>query len=283
MFLNTYEPWKFAFSSNSEEIVNNSWGIIGVPFDSTSTYHTGSRFGPVTIREASFGLEKYNFTYKKELDTIFYDFGDINTIPGNCIKTCEIVEKTILEMESFNIKPLLIGGEHSISYGAIKGVLGSFNDLTILHFDAHRDLANALSGEKFSHGTVFRRVHELGVHELIQIGIRSSSREEEEFVKGEENIVSYSSCDDSVLSKLDEIKTPIYLSIDMDVLDLSLAPDVSNPTPLGMNLQDIESIFNKLIGKNIVGFDIVEAASKELGNTTAITASKIIYDFLTLF
>lgn len=291
MLLNTYEPWKFAFSKECyslDDVQSNSWGIIGVPFDSTSSYHTGSRLGPITVREASFGFENYNFDFKKELNTTFYDFGDLNSVPGNCIKTCEILEETILELSEYKIKPLIIGGDHSISYGSIKGLLKSFDDLTVIHFDAHRDLADELFSEKFSHGTVLRRVHELGVKEIIQIGIRSSSKEEEEFVLENDNITSFSYSDvyhafDKILDKLSLINGPIYLSIDLDVLDPSIAPNVSNPTPLGICNKDIQEIFKNLTGKNIVGFDLVETASTQLGDTTSIVASKIIYDFLTLF
>ena len=84
MLLNTYEPWKFAFSQEIENIKENSFGIIGVPFDSTTSYHSGSRLGPIVVREASFGFEKYNTIFNKDLTTTFYDFGDVNVIPGNC-------------------------------------------------------------------------------------------------------------------------------------------------------------------------------------------------------
>ena len=291
MLLNTYAPWKFAFSkeiNDLEKSENNSWGLIGVPFDSTSSYHTSSRFGPTTIREASFGFEKFNSTFNKELDTTFYDFGDLNTISGNCKKTCEILEETILELNPYEIKPLIIGGEHSISYGVVKGLLNKYDDLTIIHLDAHMDLKDNYIGEKYSHATVLRRIHELAIKEIIQIGIRSFSKEENDYANLNENIHSYLASNfknskDNILNKIANIENPIYLTIDMDVFDPSFCPDVSNPTPSGLYLEDVEAIFNELLGKNIVGFDIVEVASKKLGNITSIAASKIIFDFLTIF
>ncbi len=81
MLLNTYEPWRFAFSHENDEIIEDSFGIIGVPFDSTTSYHSGSRLGPIVVREASFGFEKYNTVFNKDLTTTFYDFGYINVIP----------------------------------------------------------------------------------------------------------------------------------------------------------------------------------------------------------
>ena len=182
MLLNTYEPWKFAFSSENDEICENSFGIIGVPFDSTTSYHAGARLGPIVVREASFGFEKYNTNFNKDLNATFYDFGDVNVVPGNCEKTCQIIEDTVNELIDLNLKPLIIGGEHSASIGAINALSKKYENLTVVHFDAHRDLAFEFIGEKYSHAAVMRRAHEAGV-DLVQIGIRSSSYEEEEAVR----------------------------------------------------------------------------------------------------
>ncbi len=140
--------------------------------------------------------------------------------------------------------------------------------------------------EPLNHGTVMRRVHDLGVREIIQIGIRSSSSEEEKFVK-DANIQTFKSIEvknhiDNILYYLSQIETPIYLTIDMDVLDPSIAPRVGNPTPLGITIKDIEDIIGSLSVKNIVGMDVVETATNRLGDITAVSAAKIIYDFLTL-
>ena len=188
--MRTYEPWKFAFSkqTNFENLEEDSFGIIGVPFDSTTSYHSGSRLGPIVVREASFGFEKYNTVFNKDLTTSFYDFGDVNVIPGNCESTCKIVEDTVNELLDLKIKPIIIGGEHSASIGAIKAICEKYDKLTVIHLDAHRDLAFDFIGEKYSHATVMRRAHECGAN-LVQIGIRSSSAEEEEFVKSIYNVI----------------------------------------------------------------------------------------------
>ena len=195
MLLNTYEPWKFAFSAENEEnLKENSFGIIGVPFDSTTSYHSGARLGPVVVREASFGFEKYNTVFNKDLTTTFYDFGDVNVIPGNCEKTCQIVEDTVRELNDLNIKPIIIGGEHSASIGAVKALCEKYEKITVVHLDAHRDLAFEFIGEKYSHATVMRRVHESGAS-LVQIGIRSSSQDEDLFVKSTYDIQTFKSKD----------------------------------------------------------------------------------------
>ena len=148
MLLNTYEPWKFAFSQEIEDIKENSFGLIGVPFDSTTSYHSGARLGPIVVREASFGFEKFNTVFNKDLNTTFYDFGDVNVVPGNCQKTCNIVEDTVNELLDLNLKPIIIGGEHSASIGAIKALTDRYEKLTVIHLDAHRDLAFDFVGEK---------------------------------------------------------------------------------------------------------------------------------------
>ena len=288
MLLNTYEPWKFAFSTETdfENLKEDSFGIIGVPFDSTTSYHSGSRLGPIVVREASYGFEKYNTNFKSDLDCTFYDFGDVNVVPGNCEATCKIVEDTVKELLDLNIKPITIGGEHSASIGVIKALTEKYDKLTVVHLDAHRDLAFDFIGEKFSHATVMRRAHEFGV-DLVQIGIRSSSLEEEKFVESTYNIRTFKNIDvhrhmDAVEYYLTTVETPIYLSIDMDVLDPAIAPSVGNPTPGGLFTSEIEDVIKALAFKEVVGMDVVETATDRLGENTAVSAAKIIYDFLSL-
>lgn len=286
MLLNTYEPWKFAFSAENENIKENSYGIIGVPFDSTTSYHSGARLGPIVVREASFGFEKYNTIFNKDLTATFYDFGDVNVVPGNCQKTCKIVEETVNELLELGIRPITIGGEHSASIGVIKALTEKYEKLTVIHLDAHRDLAFEFIGEKYSHATVMRRAHEMGAG-LVQIGIRSSSQDEEEFVKSTYDIQTFKNRDvhkhmDAIEYYLTNIDGPIYISIDMDVMNPAIAPSVGNPTPGGLFVSEVENILETLCRKNIVGLDVVETATNKLGEQTAVVAAKIIYDFLTL-
>lgn len=309
MLFNTFEPGKFAFSSESIDLYtldqneskddfarSKKWGIIGVPFDSTCSYHHGSRYGPTIIREASFGFEQYNCDFEKPLDGEFYDCGDLNVVHGNCKKTCDILEDSVKELIESNIKPILIGGEHSVTIGSIRALADEeenkdLSEVTIIHLDAHRDIIDEYIGEKDSHATIMRRVHDLNPKELIQIGIRSFSIEEKEFVESQDNISSFLAKDlfddfDVLLEKLDSIEGKVYISIDMDAIDPAFAPSVGNPTPNGLHPIDIENIFEALSNNekiDIIGFDLVEVASDKLGDITAILAAKIIYDFLTLF
>lgn len=311
MLFNTYEPWKFAFSAESIDLYNSGngdsndsndsneskrWGIIGVPFDSTCSYHHGSRYGPTIIREASFGFEQYNSTFEKLLDGEFYDCGDLNVVHGNCRKTGDSLKDAVEELIESNIKPIIIGGEHSVSIGSIKALANledndDLSDVTIIHLDAHRDIIDTYIGEKDSHATIMRRVHDLNPKELIQIGIRSFSIEENEFVESQGNITSFLAKDlfddfDTLLEKLDSLEGKVYVSIDMDVIDPAFAPSVGNPTPNGLHPVDVENIFEALASNeaiDVIGFDLVEVASDKLGDITAVLAAKMIYDFLTLF
>ncbi len=298
MIFSTHNPCKFAFSAEEEDLekidINDEqhWGIIGVPFDSTVSYHVGSRYGPIVVREGSYSFEYYNLPLKTEINTLFYDFGDLNTIPGNCKKTCDLLCETVTDLLNHNICPILIGGEHSMSEGALRAIAlnsdnNTLNDVTIIHFDAHRDLIDNYLDEKYSHATVMRRAFELGPNEIIQIGIRSSSLEEEEFVYNHNNIITFHASNvreniKPLIEYIKSINSKIYISIDMDVLDPSFAPSLGNPVPIGLSPDDILEILIALKDKEIIGFDVMETATDKLGDITAITASKFIYDFLSL-
>ena len=220
----------------------------------------------------------------------------MNVVHGNCKKTCDILEDSVNELIEANIKPILIGGEHSVTIGSVKALAdweenNDLSGITVIHLDAHRDIIDEYIGEKDSHATIMRRVHDLNPKELIQIGIRSFSVEEKEFVESQDNITSFLAKDlfddfDVLLEKLDSIEGKVYVSIDMDAIDPAFAPSVGNPTPNGLHPVDVENIFEAL-GNNekidVIGFDIVEVASDRLGDITAVLAAKIVYDFLTLF
>ena len=174
-----------------------------------------------------------------------------------------------------------------MTIGVLNSLTKKYDDLTVVHLDAHRDLADTFIGEPYSHASVMKRVHEMGVKELVQIGIRSASKEEEDFVKNQSNITTFKNNDvfhhlDNIEYYLSTIDTPIYLSIDMDVFDPSIAPTVGNPTPNGIAYGHIEAMLQTLSLKNVVGMDVVETAGDRLGDITAVSASKIIYDFLSL-
>ena len=288
MYLYTENPLKFAFSKvefdNSSLTHEPSFGIMGVPFDSTTTYQPGARYGPLFIREASYNFEKYNLFLNKRLNANVYDVGNLEAIPGNFQKTCLNLKSVTSSMLDDGMTPLTLGGEHSISYGVINAL--NIQDATVLHFDAHMDLRDKYMGEKYSHATVMRRIHDKEPLKIIQMGIRSSSQEETEFAR--KNGINYYTPheiknDLSQIKKIiHQIEGPIYVTVDMDVLDPAYAPSVGTPTPCGINPKELESLIFCLEGKEVIGFDVVEVSSTSIGDITSINAAKVLLDFLFL-
>jgi agmatinase len=288
MYLYTENPLNFAFSQteldNSTLTDEPSFGILGVPFDSTTTYQPGARYGPLFVREASYNFEKYNLFLNKSLNASVYDIGNLEAVPGNFQKTCLNLKSVTSSMLEDGLTPLTIGGEHSISYGVINAL--NIQDATILHFDAHMDLRDDYMGEKYSHATVMRRIHDKGPLKIIQMGIRSSSKEETEFAR--ENSIDYYTPqvikDDlrGMEKIIHQIEGPVYVTVDMDVLDPDYAPSVGTPTPGGLSPLELEKLIFSLKGKDVVGLDVVEVSSNSIGDITSINAAKILLDFLFL-
>ncbi len=284
MLLYTEDPLRFAFSKELKDAPSKSgYGILGVPFDSTTTYQPGARFGPNAIREASYNLERYNFPLRKKLDTNFYDLGNLEVVHGNFQKTSKYLESTVKELKELGIIPLVLGGEHSITYSVVKAL--DIADFTLIHFDAHMDLLDTYQGEKYSHATVIRRISELNP-QIIQIGIRSGSAEELEFAQ-ESGVESYASSwamDNLAETQkiISNIKGPLYVSVDIDVLDPAYAPSVGTPSPGGLDPIQLQKLIYCLQGKDIIGFDLVEVSSRCFGDITSVNAAQVVYDFLCL-
>ena len=287
MLFYTQSPLQFAFSKLDDGELSDlddakKFGFIGVPFDSTSTYKPGARFGPRAIREASYNFERYNMVLDKTLDVSLFDFGDIEVIQGNFEKTCSIIQFTITELLDKNIIPVAVGGEHTISAGILKAL--DVEDTTIIHFDAHMDLRDEYMGEKYSHATVMRRIFDLNPKDTIQIGIRSCSEDEISFAK--ENKITYFTPHEVnenielVKNTIKNVEGPLYVTVDIDVLDPAYAPGVGTPSPCGLNPFQLESLIHCLKGKEVIGFDLVEVSSAEIGDITSINGAKAIYDFL---
>jgi agmatinase len=288
MLFYTQSPLQFAFSKLGDDAESvdlsdaKKFGFIGVPFDSTSTYKPCSRFGPRAVREASYNFERYNMVLDKTLDVSLFDFGDIEVIQGNFEKTCSNIKFTVSELLDKDIIPLAVGGEHTISYGILEAL--DVENTNIIHFDAHMDLRDKYMGEKYSHATAMRRIFDLNPKDLIQIGIRSCCEDEISFAK--ENQITYFTPHgvneniEMVENTIRSVEGPLYVSVDMDVLDPAYAPSVGTPASCGLNPFQLERLIHCLKGKEIVGFDLVEVSSTEIGDITSINAAKIIYDFL---
>ncbi|MEM2743377.1 MAG: agmatinase [Candidatus Methanomethylicaceae archaeon] len=258
--------------------------IFGVPFDSTTSYRPGSRFGPTAIREASANIETWSWRTEIDFEDVkIHDLGDVSIVHGDCIETLKRVKEVIEEIYSYKKISIMIGGEHTITLGAIRGL----KDIAIISFDAHFDMRNEYLSNKFSHACVMRRiVEEIGREKIMIVGVRATYKEEIDYVR--KNKISYITSNKINNSKINEIINEIkdflnnfekaYISIDMDVLDPSYAPGVGNPEPEGISTSILLDILNKISNKKIIGFDLVEVSPPYDNGITSITASKIIYE-----
>lgn len=260
--------------------------IWGLPLDVTSTFRPGSRFAPQTIRAVSEVLEEFSPFLKRDLKEVnFCDLGDLEMIPGQIKENLTRIEEAAFRIWKNGKILLTLGGEHLVSYPLIRTAKRYYPELAVLHFDAHADLREEYQGEKYSHATVMRLVaEEIGPSNLYQLGIRSCTWEE--WVYGSENTNLFLDHIKLPLSKLiSELKgRPLYLSLDIDVVDPAYAPGTGTPEPGGCMPQELFSALYLLKGANIIGLDIVEVCpAYDTGNITSILAAKLVREAILAF
>lgn len=260
--------------------------LLGVPLDVTSTFRPGSRFAPQTIRAVSEVLEEFSPFLKRSLKEVtFCDLGDLEIVPGQVEENLGRIEEAAFKVLKDGKILLSLGGEHLVSYPLIRAARRVYPELGVLHFDAHADLREEYQGEKYSHATVMRLVaEEIGASSLYQFGIRSCTWEE--WVYGSENTNLFLDHIEAPLSKLiPELKgRPLYLSVDIDVVDPAYAPGTGTPEPGGCTPQELFSALYLLKGANIIGLDLVEVCpAYDAGNITAILAAKLVREAILAF
>ncbi|MGQ9640713.1 MAG: agmatinase [Candidatus Bathycorpusculaceae bacterium] len=263
--------------------------VFGVPFDATSTYRTGSRFGPNAIREASLNIETYSFRMGVDIEDLqLHDLGDlhVSTDVIETVKRLGLVVKEVLEVGKM---PVVIGGEHTITFGAVKGLGGKARKTAIVSFDAHLDLRDEFMGLKLSHTTFMRRINEEAKPaKIIEVGTRAVCKEELKYAEkagiqffttqqirkeGSGQIVKLLKKELAGIEK-------VYLSTDMDVLDPAYTPAVQNPEPEGIETHTLLDIISGLCDKRVLGFDMVEVAPNYDSGASAVQAAKVIFEVL---
>lgn len=258
--------------------------LFGAPFDSTTSFRPGARFGSAAIRHESFGLETYSPYQDKDLaDYQIFDSGDLELCFGSAESAlADIRERamTILEDGKF---PLLIGGEHLVTLGSVRAVLDKYPDLHIIHFDAHADLRDDYLGAKLSHACVIRRCHDLlGDGRIHQFCIRSGERAEFAFAKAHTDIHPFDFEGlEAVVESLKASGTPVYFTIDLDCLDPSAFPGTGTPEAGGITFLQLLDAIQKVCRTNVVAADINELAPMldPTGVSTA-TACKVLRELL---
>ena len=256
--------------------------IFGAPFDSTTSYRPGTRFGSKAIRNESFGIETYSPYQDKDLEDIsVFDGGDLELVFGNPIKALDQIEEFTAQILNDGKVPFMIGGEHLVTLGAVRAVSKKYQDLHIIHFDAHADLREDYLGEKLSHATVMRRCWELiGDDRIYQFGIRSGDRSE--FTWAREHVFTNKfnlNGLDEVIKKLGD--KPVYLTIDLDVLDPSQFCGTGTPEAGGVDFMTLLNAVVSLSGLNIVALDMNELSPQyDLSGASTALACKLLREIL---
>jgi len=278
-FLYTYETLKLEFPLVEPEKAR--YVILGVPFDGTTSYKAGARFGPTLIRQATLNLESYVLDYGIDIAGLpIADIGDVAIVAGNPRKTADRVRETLMELKHANPNalPILLGGEHSQTLGAVEAL----RPRSYVVFDAHLDLRDSYEGNPHSHACVARRIAELDLREAI-FGVRSGTRKEVEFAEksGIRWVHARDYSFDSFVELVEPLPEPVYLSVDIDVFDLPLVPTTGTPEAGGLGFWDVVEAIEWLIeNKKIAGFDIMEVAGERLGNPTALIGAKLLFYFI---
>lgn len=260
--------------------------LLGAPMDFTTSFRPGTRQGPQQIRSVSYGIEEYSVYLDRDLaDYSYYDAGDVALPIGHVNESLRRIGETIGQVLDDNKIPLLLGGEHLVSLPAIEQIAKRNKDLVLLHFDAHADLRQDYLGEPFSHATVIRRVVDLiGGSNVYQFGIRSGTGDEFAFARQNTNMFV-----DSLLEPLKKVITqikgrPIYVTLDIDVVDPAFAPGTGTPEPGGCTSREILKAIHMLDGLNVVGFDLVEVSPVyDQSERTALLAAKLVREVILQF
>jgi len=278
-----YLYFQDGFLESKKDYRKSKGVIIGAPMDFTVSYRPGQRFGPQKIREVSYGLEDYSpYAHDSLKQKSYFDAGDLDIPFGNVIKSLEIIEETAQKLLADDKVPFFLGGEHLISYPIVRAVAKKYPDVIILHFDAHADLRDTYMGEKLSHATVLRRISEVVKNKHIyQFGIRSGIEEEFIFAKDHcnTNLVEVKTPFIKVLPEL--LKRPIYVTLDIDVVDPAYAPGTGTPEPGGCSSQEILDVISHFEKLHIVGVDLVEVLPTcDLSERTALLAAKILREII---
>jgi agmatinase len=258
--------------------------LYGAPFDSTTSFRPGARFGPSAMRHESFGLETYSPYQDADLtDCAIFDSGDMELCFGSAEQALQDIEKRAEQILTDGKLPLLLGGEHLVTLGAVRAVLKKYPDLHIIHFDAHADLRDDYLGAKLSHACVIRRCHDLvGDGRIHQFCIRSGEREEFRFAAQHTNMhpFQFDGLEETV-TRLQEQGTPVYFTIDLDCLDPSAFPGTGTPEAGGVTFSQLLQAIRTVSAANVVGADVNELAPMlDASGVSTAAACKVLRELL---
>lgn len=258
--------------------------LFGAPFDSTTSYRPGTRFGSSAIRHESFGLETYSPYQDKDLtDYAVFDSGDLELCFGSSEMALKDIEDRTAAILQDGKLPFMIGGEHLVTLGTFRAVLQKYPDLQIVHFDAHTDLRDDYLGAKLSHACVIRRCHDLiGDGKIHQFCIRSGEREEWQFAHQHTDLHPFSFGGlEQLVRDLEKSQAPVYFTIDLDCLDPSVFPGTGTPEAGGVTFMQLLNALRLVAKTNVVAADVNELAPMlDVSGASTAVACKVVRELL---
>lgn len=290
-------PRTFMRLEHLQTTENVDFVVMGVPFDTAASNRTGQRYGPQHVRDFSVLLRPYN--PDQDINIFEYcsgvDYGDIDVVPGNALKTYDNIVEALEPVLEKEIVPVLIGGDHSISLGHLRAFANKYGPIALVHFDSHGDTWDNYFGEKYMHGTPFRRAVEEGLVDVdhsIQVGMRGPLYGPEDIEDArdlgyevipmkEVREIGYEKVMERIHKRVED--RPVFVTYDIDFLDPAYAPGTGTPEVGGPTSYEALEYVRGLHGLDIKGFDLVEVLpTYDSGEITAVAASAIIFEMISL-
>ena len=268
------------FMAAKRDHSNCQVALFGVPYDGTTSFRPGTRFGPAAIREVSEGLETYCPQLDRDLeDLAFADLGAVDIPFGAPEPVLKLVREATARVLAQGLRPLMLGGEHSISSGAVAAVAERHPDLVLVQLDAHADLRESWLGTRHSHACAMRRCLDvLPSGNLLQLAIRSGTREEFSELHRQQRLVSLEQLPERLAAIAGR---PLYLTVDLDWLDPAVMPGTGTPEPGGFDWVDFARLIDLLQGQNLVAADVVELApGLDNSGCSSVLAAKVVRSLL---
>jgi len=275
-----------SFSGYSKPSEEARYIVLGVPYDHTSTFRSGSRFGPSAIRAASLNIETYSLHSGVDIESVpIHDAGDLHIVDdvSETLRRLKVVVGDVLAAKKM---PICMGGEHTISLGVVQSLP---KNVGVISFDAHGDLRNEYGGGKLSHATVLRRITEVvGTDAVFVCGVRALCREEVDFIEKEKirTLTPWKLRELGLERVSDTLKEFLakfqhaYLTIDSDVLDPAFCPGVANPEFDGLTPSELTHLVRTVAAERMIGFDLVEICPNYDFGTSAVAASRLIFEVI---
>lgn len=273
------------------------FAIVGIPFDTASSFRTGARFGPSGIRNISSMIKPNNAVFDTSIveDLKGGDYGDINIVPGYILPSYEIIEQELSKILEEGIVPISLGGDHSITLAELRAIHKKHGKVSLVQFDSHADLNEEVFGERYSHGTPFKRAIEEGLidpEKSIQIGLRGSLYDLDEHKVAKELGMKLIPAHEMREMGFDEVIRLInervgdnktFFTFDIDFVDPAYAPGTGTPEVGGFTSYESLKLIRGIKDLNFVGFDVVEVAPPyDFGEITSLLAANIVFEFLSI-